>query len=126
MAADVFVRPSAVPGDLEGGDGSAADPFRSVRKGIAEVHDRGAGAVRLFGGHFVESVELVDVAGPGEADPIVVRPVDGTGEVVIDSCLPQFLPRRWTVSGSPSTKSPGSTARSATTRRRAPTSRSAR
>ncbi len=31
------------------------------------------------------------MAGPGEADPIVVRPVDGTGEVVIDSCLPEFL-----------------------------------
>lgn len=30
------------------------------------------------------------MAGPGEADPIVVRPVDGTGEVVIDSCLPEF------------------------------------
>jgi len=92
VAAEVFVRPSAVSGDLEGGDGSAADPFRSVRKGIAEVHDRsGGGTVLLFSGHFVESIELIDVAGAGEADPIVVRPVDGTGEVVIDSCLPEFL-----------------------------------
>lgn len=33
MTVDVFLRPSATPGELLGGDGSAADPFHSVRTG---------------------------------------------------------------------------------------------
>jgi hypothetical protein len=91
VAAQVFARPSAVPGDLAGGDGSETDPFRSVQAALTEVHARGGGTVLLFGGHFVESVELVGVVGSSGTDPIVVRPVDGTGEVVIDSCLTEFL-----------------------------------
>src|SRR5215213_1928582 len=97
MTVDVFVRPSATPGELLGGDGSAANPFHSVRSGIIMANANGGGTVHLFGGHIVESVALTNVGNPD--NPIVVRPVDGSGEVFIDSCLPEFLaqqaPGRW-------------------------------
>ena len=92
MTVEVFVRPSETPGQLLGGDGSAADPFHSVRTGILAAHDNGGGTVHLFGGHFVESVSLTNVGNPD--NPIRVRPVEGSGEVFIDACLPEFLTPR--------------------------------
>jgi hypothetical protein len=91
MASEVFVRPSEVPGDLLGGDGSEANPFQSVQAGITKASNDGGGTVYLYGGHFVESVALTDVSGPDEDNPVLVRPVEGSGEVFIDSCLPEFL-----------------------------------
>jgi hypothetical protein len=43
MMVDVFVRPPATPGELLGGDGSAANPFHSVQKGITEADAHGSG-----------------------------------------------------------------------------------
>jgi hypothetical protein len=90
MTVDVFVRPPATPGELPGGDGSAANPFHSVQKGITEADAHGGGNVHLFGGHFVEPVKLSNIGNPDH--PILVRPVDGGGEVFIEACLPEFLP----------------------------------
>ena len=90
MASEVFVRPSELPGDLLGGDGSEANPFHSVEAGITKASQDGGGTVYLYGGHFVESVALADISEPDGQNPILV-PVAGSGEVLIDSCLPEFL-----------------------------------
>lgn len=92
MPGDVYVRAAATPGDLGGGDGSLADPFHSVEVGIRSLQNSGGGIVRLFGGtHFIESVVLDSISGLDEENRIVVCPVAGSGEVFIDSCLPEFL-----------------------------------
>jgi hypothetical protein len=91
MATEVFVSPAAAPGDLDGGDGSLANPFQSVANGIKKARDDGGGIVLLDGGHFIESVHLATVSGPDADHPIVVGPSGTGGEVFIDSCLPEFL-----------------------------------
>jgi hypothetical protein len=92
MARDVYVRAAATPRALAGGDGSLAHPFHSVEIGIRSLQGSGGGVVHLFGGtHFVESVVLDSISGQDEDHRIVVRPVAGSGEVFIDSCLPDFL-----------------------------------
>jgi hypothetical protein len=87
---EVFVSPAAVPGDLDGGDGTLASPFHSVANGIKKA-SAGGGTVFLDGGHFVESVHLTAVSGQDADHPIVVCPSGEGGEVFIDSCLPEFL-----------------------------------
>lgn len=91
MDPDVFVRASATPGELGGGDGTEAHPFESVKAGIEALNATG-GIVGLFGGtHFIESVSLEDIHGQDKEHPIIVEPVKDSGEVFIDSCLPQFV-----------------------------------
>ncbi len=71
MAIEVFVRPSEVPGDLLGGDGSEANPYHSVQRGVTEASNNGGRTVYRHGGHFVESIGLTDVSAPGELNSIL-------------------------------------------------------
>jgi hypothetical protein len=67
----VYVRPRVLGTSEFYGTGTRNDPFITIAAGIRAV--RGGGRVRLFGGTYLESVDLTDVSGAA-GRPIVVEP----------------------------------------------------
>jgi len=67
----VYVRPRVLGTSEFYGTGTRNDPFITIAAGIRAV--RGGGRVRLFGGTYLESVDLTHVSGTA-ATPIVVEP----------------------------------------------------
>lgn len=67
----VYVRPRVLGTSEFYGTGTRNDPFITIAAGIRAV--RGGGRVRLFGGTYLESVDLTRVSGVAD-QPIVVEP----------------------------------------------------
>jgi len=75
----VFVRPRVLGTSEFYGTGTRNDPFITIAAGIRAV--RGGGRVRLFGGTYLESVDLTGVSGAA-GRPIVVEPYNDVPVII--------------------------------------------
>jgi hypothetical protein len=73
--------------------GTQVQPYRSIAAAFGVLPKGAASTVFIKGGEYHEQNLSLAASGSGAANPIVVRPIDGGGDVVIDGAFSGALPK---------------------------------